>query len=67
MRITIDSSKVLIDEAMKVTHINTKTQLTITTLEDLVRKSKISGLMEYKGKVVLDVNMSALRWRKRRS
>jgi hypothetical protein len=30
---------------------NTKTQLIITALEDLIRKSKISGLKDFKGKV----------------
>ncbi len=67
MRTTLDLPKDLIDEAMKVTHINTKTQLIITALEDLIRKSKISGLKECKGKVNLDIDMDALRGRQCRS
>jgi Arc/MetJ family transcription regulator len=63
MRTTLDLPKDLIDEAMKATHINTKTQLIITALEDLIRKSKISGLKEYKGKVDLDIDMNAMRRR----
>ena len=67
MRTTLDLPKNLIDEAMKATHISTKTQLIITALEDLIRKSKISGLKEFKGKVDLDIDMDALRDRKCRS
>lgn len=63
MRTTLDLPKHLIDEAMKVTHINTKTQLIITALEDLIRKSKISGLKECKGKVDLDIDINSLRGR----
>jgi hypothetical protein len=63
MRTTLDLPKDLVDEAMKVTQINTKTQLIITALEDLIRKSKISGLKEYKGKVDLDIDMNAIRGR----
>ncbi len=67
MRTTLDLPKNLIDEAMKATHISTKTQLIITALEDLIRKSKISGLKDFKGKVDLDIDMDALRDRKCRS
>jgi hypothetical protein len=63
MRTTLDLPKDLVDEAMKVTQINTKTQLIIIALEDLIRKSKISGLKEYKGKVDLDIDMNAIRGR----
>lgn len=67
MRTTLDLPKHLIDEAMKATHISTKTQLIITALEDLIRKTKISGLKDFKGKVDLDIDMDALRDRKCRS
>jgi hypothetical protein len=67
MRTTLDLPKDLIDEAMKATQINTKTQLIITALEDLIRKSKISGLKKYKGKVDLDMDLSAIRGRQCRS
>lgn len=63
MRTTLDLPKDLIDEAMKATQINTKTQLIITALEDLIRKTKISGLKKFKGKVALDIDMNALRGR----
>jgi Arc/MetJ family transcription regulator len=61
MRTTLDLPKDLIDEAMKATQINTKTQLIITALEDLIRKSKISELKEFKGKVDLDIDMDTIR------
>jgi len=63
MRTTLDLPKNLIDEAMKATQINTKTKLIITALEDLIRKSKISGLKEFKGKVDLDIDMNTIRKR----
>jgi len=63
MRTTLDLPKDLIDEAMKATHINTKTQVIITALEELIRKSKISELKEFKGKVDLGIDMNAIRGR----
>jgi hypothetical protein len=64
MRTTLDLPKDLINEAMKATHINTKTKVIITALEDLIRKSNISGLKKYKGKIDLDIDMNAIRGRK---
>ena len=63
MRTTLDLPEDLIDEAMKATKINTKTKVIITALEDLIRKSKISGLKEFKGKVDLDVDLDTMRGR----
>ena len=63
MRTTLDLPEDLINEAMKATHINTKTKVIITALEDLIRKSKISGLKKFKGKIDLDIDMNALRGR----
>jgi hypothetical protein len=63
MRTTLDLPKDLIDEAMKATHINTKTKLIITALEDLIRKTKISELKRYKGKVDLEIDMDTIRGR----
>jgi len=66
MRTTLDLPKDTIDEAMKAAHINTKTQVIITALEDLIRKLKISGLKEFKGKIDLDIDMNTLRGRRDR-
>jgi Arc/MetJ family transcription regulator len=63
MRTTLDLPEDLIEEAMKATQISTKTQLIITALEDLLRKSKISALKEFKGKVEMDIDTNALRER----
>ena len=63
MRTTLDLPEDLIDAAMKATQINTKTKVIITALEDLIRKSKISGLKKFKGKVDLDIDMNAVRGR----
>lgn len=58
MRTTLDLPENLISEAMKVSQINTKTKVIIRALEELIRKSKISGLKEFKGKVNLDIDMN---------
>ena len=63
MRTTLDLPEDLVREAMKATNINTKTKVIITALEELIRKSRISGLKEFKGKVDLDINMNAIRGR----
>ncbi|MBC8413983.1 MAG: type II toxin-antitoxin system VapB family antitoxin [Nitrospira sp.] len=64
MRTTLDLPEHLLDEAMKSANISTKTQVIITALEELIRKSKISGLKKFKGKVDLDIDMDAVRGRK---
>ena len=63
MRTTLDLPEYLLLEAMKVTHIETKTKVIITALEDLIRKNKISELKKFKGKVDLDIDMNKLRSR----
>ena len=63
MRTTLDLPKDLIDEAMNATHISTKTQVIVTALEGLIRKSKISGLKEFKGTVDLGIDMDTIRGR----
>jgi len=49
---------------MKTTHIQTKTKVIITALEELIRKSKISGLKKFKGKIDLDIDLDIVRGRK---
>ena len=67
MRTTLDLPENLLIEAMKATNINTKTKVIITALEDLIRKTQISDLKKYKGKVNLDIDMNQLRSRECRS
>lgn len=64
MRTTLDLPEDLIQEAMHVTHIKTKTKVITLALEELVRKSKISELKKFKGKVDLEINLNDLRDRK---
>lgn len=63
MRTTLDLPEELIKEAMKATHIQTKTKVIVTALEELIRKSKISELKKFKGKVDLDIDLNSLRSR----
>ncbi len=63
MRTTLDLPKQLLSEAMQATRINTKTKVIITALEDLIRKSKISQLKGFKGKVDLAIDLNDIRGR----
>ena len=64
MRTTLDLPEDLVTEAMKATDIRTKTKVIITALEQLITKTKISGIKKYKGKVDLDIDLDELRGRK---
>jgi Arc/MetJ family transcription regulator len=64
MRTTLDLPEELLSEAMKATQIKTKTKVIIAALEDLVRKSKISELKEFKGKIDLAIDLNDLRGRR---
>jgi Arc/MetJ family transcription regulator len=64
MRTTLDLPEELLDEAMKVTRTKTKTGVIVLALEELVRKTKISELKQYKGKIDLDIDLDELRDRK---
>jgi len=61
MRTTLDLPENLLNEAMKVTHTETKTAVIVKALEELVRKSKITDLKKYKGKIDLDINLNEIR------
>ena len=64
MRTTLDLPEDLVTEAMKATHIRTKTKVIITALEELIRKSKIAELKQFKGTVQdLDIDIDVLRGR----
>ena len=53
MSTTIDLPEDLLNEAMKTAKV--KTKVIITALEELIRKHKISGLKQFKGKVEQDI------------
>ena len=61
MRTTLDLREDLLNEAMKATHIDTKTAVIIKALEELVRKSKISDLRKYKGKIDLEIHLDEIK------
>jgi hypothetical protein len=63
MRTTLDLPENLLIDAMKATHIETKTKVIITALEELIRKNRIAGLKKFKGKLDLDIDMNKLRGR----
>ncbi len=64
MRTTLDLPEDLVAEAMKATDIKTKTKVIVTALEQLIKKTKISEIKKYKGKVDLDIDLDELRGRK---
>ncbi|MBL0700247.1 MAG: type II toxin-antitoxin system VapB family antitoxin [Desulfosarcina sp.] len=61
MRTTLDLPEDLINEAMNATSVKTKTRVIIIALEELIRKSKISGIKQYKGKIDLDIDLDSIR------
>lgn len=64
MRTTLDLPEPLIAEAMKVSHQRTKTAVIVAALEELVRKNRIHGIRQFKGKVSdLDIDLQTLRKR----
>jgi hypothetical protein len=63
MRTTLDIPENLINEAMMLTKITTKTDLIKTALENLIQKEKIKDLKKYFGKIDLDVDLDVLRQR----
>ena len=63
MRTTLDLPEDLLREAMSTTHIQTKTKVIITALEELIRKARIADIKKYKGKVDLDIDLDAIRGR----
>lgn len=63
MRTTLDLPETLIDEAMALTHIQTKTDLIKTALLNLIQKEKIKDLKNFFGKVDLEIDLDSLRKR----
>ena len=61
MRTTLDLPEKLLNDAMKITHIDTKTGVIVRALEELIRKSTISDLKQYKGKIDLEIDLDEIR------
>ncbi len=67
MRTALDLPQYLLDEAMELTRIRSKTKVIITALEELIRKARISEVKIYRGKVKMDIDLGTLRGRQRSS
>jgi hypothetical protein len=61
MRTTLDLPEDLIEEAMAITHISTKTDLIKTALQSLIQKEKSKSIKQYFGKVDLGIDLNVLR------
>ena len=61
MRTTLDLPEELLNEAMSVSHIKTKTKVITVALKEFIRKNEISELKHFKGKVDLDINFDQIR------
>lgn len=63
MRTTLDLPEDLLKKAMSLSQIKTKTLVITTALQEMIRKSEISDLKKFKGKVDLDIDLNVLRGR----
>jgi Arc/MetJ family transcription regulator len=63
MRTTLDLPEALIDEAMALTHMKTKTDLIKLALQNLIQREKTKDLKNFFGKVDLDIDMDSMRSR----
>jgi hypothetical protein len=61
MRTTLDLPQALIEEAMRLTNIVTKTDVIKAALQNLIQKEKITGLKKYRGKLDLQIDLDTLR------
>ncbi len=57
MRTTLDLPEDLLNEAMSVADTKTQTVVIIKALEELIRKSTISDIKRYKGKLNLEIDI----------
>lgn len=63
MRITLDLPEDLLEEAMTLTHIETKTDVIKAALRTLIQKEKMRNLKGYFGKVDPEIDLDVLRER----
>ncbi|TGN02992.1 type II toxin-antitoxin system VapB family antitoxin [Leptospira dzoumogneensis] len=63
MRTTVDIPEELFLEAMRLTHLKTKTDVIKEGLTSLIRREKLKDLKKYKGSVNLEINLDDLRKR----
>lgn len=63
MRTTIDIPENLINEAMSLTHIATKTDVIKVALTNLIQREKVKSLKQFEGKINLNIDLDNLRKR----
>jgi len=63
MRTTLILPDSLVNEAMRLSHCKTKTDLIKNALANLITKENIKQLKSYYGKVKLDIDLDCLRKR----
>ena len=61
---TLDLPESLLNEAMKITHMETEKGVVVLALKELIRKAKVSELKNYKGSIDLDINLDEIRDRR---
>jgi len=61
MRTTLDLSEEFLLESMSVSHVKTKTKVITLALQEFIRKSELSGLKKFKGKIDLDIDLDVIR------
>jgi len=63
MRTTLDISKELMEEGLRVTQSKTKTELVNLALKEIIRKNKIQKIKKYQGKIDSEIDLDKLRKR----
>lgn len=61
MRTTLDLPEDLMQKAMSLVQIKTKTQVIILALQELIRKVELAELKKFKGKINLDIDLNQIR------
>ena len=63
MRTTLDLPEDLVEEAMQITKSKTKTEVIRLALENIIKQEQYSKLLNYHGKIDLEINIDELRKR----
>ncbi len=63
MRTTLDLPNDLVEEAMYLTHAKTKTEVIKVALQNMIRQEKINRIIDFHGKVDLNIDLDVLRKR----
>jgi Arc/MetJ family transcription regulator len=63
MRTTIDIPENLVNEAMKVTNIHTKTDVIKEALQNLIQREKVKNIKKFSGKIDLNIDLDIMRKR----